>query len=533
MDDKSRDIEHQHVNHGGHEVLSRSSGSDYERTESAAKDDMDMYRLGKKPEFDRNYRLLSITAFTVVAMVGWVFVPNSTTSALIDGNTGGTITMYLVNFAMFTTIILSLAEMASMAPTAGGQYHWASEFAPPSMQKMLSYTSGWLSTLAWCCGTISGIFLAGNLIQGIIIELHPDYTPEAWRAYLYTFALITIIFVVNVFLSRKLPKLEGIVFVLMITGYVSTIIVLWVMGSGTRLTTHQVFTTFNQQGGWGDLGLAMLAGQTLLVWGLTGSDAAAHMAEETRHASSVIPKAMVWSYMVNGLMVFLMLITYCFLLTDLQSALQSATGFPFIAVFEQATGSQGGAAGLTCIQIVLIMFSAINYMASCSRQVWAFARDRGLPFHQWIAKVDRDTNCPTRAVIVVYVFGVLICLISLGSSIGFNAITSVQLLGMIGTYMLSIGCLVWRRMFGAPLPRGEWSLGRFGMPVNILALIYSAFLIVFIPFPVTTPVSASTLNWSPVIFGGIVVVALGYYVIRGREIYAGPAACVHTSYACR
>lgn len=39
-------------------------------------------------------------------------------------------------------IVLSLAEMASMAPTAGGQYHWVSEFAPPQHQRLLSYLSG-------------------------------------------------------------------------------------------------------------------------------------------------------------------------------------------------------------------------------------------------------------------------------------------------------------------------------------------------------------------------------------------------------
>lgn len=166
------------------------------------------------------------------------------------------------------------------------------------------------------------------------------------------------------------------------------------------------------------------------------------MAEETRRASNVVPKAMVWSYILNGLMVFVMLITYCFTLTNLQEAFDSPTGFPFMAVYEKATGSASGSAALTSIQVVLIMFSAINYMASCSRQVWAFARDRGLPFSSWISKasgnqplsgspgadclqVDRNTNCPTRAVVVVYLFSVLICLISLGSSIAFNAITSV------------------------------------------------------------------------------------------------------------
>jgi len=111
------------------------------------------------------------------------------------------------------------------------------------------------------------------------------------------------------------------------------------------------------------------------------------MAEETRHASDVIPKAMILSYFINGTMVFIMLITYCFCLTDLIDAFASATGFPFIQVFATATGSAEGAAAISCLLVVLIVFSVTNYMAACSRQVFTFARDRGVPFHTWIAKV--------------------------------------------------------------------------------------------------------------------------------------------------
>ena len=122
------------------------------------------------------------------------------------------------------------------------------------------------------------------------------------------------------------------------------------------------------------------------------------MAEETRDASSVIPKAMIWSYFINGLMVFLMLVTYCFCLADLAAAANSPTGYPFIAVFANATGSPAGGAGITCVIIILIVFSVTNYMASCSRQVFAFARDKGFPFYTWMSKVGRfptqgsDTN---------------------------------------------------------------------------------------------------------------------------------------------
>ncbi|KAK0871399.1 hypothetical protein LTR87_012862 [Friedmanniomyces endolithicus] len=501
----------------------REGGTDY-------KDQMNMERLGKRQEFDRNFRLLSITAFSVIAMGGWIFVPNNSISGIVDGDTGGTIAMYLINFAAFSSIIFSLAEMASMAPTAGGQYHWVSEFAPPSLQKSLSYTAGWLSALAWCCGTTSGFFLAGSLIHGVIVELHSDYVAEPWRAYLLVVALATIGALVNTYLSRKLPKLEGFAFLLTIAGFISVVIVLWVLSSEQRLTASEVFQTFSNDGGWSSLGLSMVAGQILLVWTLTGADATAHMAEETRHASDVIPKAMILSYFINRFMVFVMLITYCFCLTDLTDAFASATGFPFIQVFATATGSAEGAAAITCLLVVLIVFSVTNYMAACSRQVFAFARDRGVPFHTWIAKVDQRNNCPTPAVAVTYAFCILICLISLGSAVAFNAITSLQLLALVFTYMMSIGCLLWRRLFGKPLPVGSWSLGRAGTPMNAFALAYCAYLIVFIAFPVSVPVTVATVNWAPVMFAGVVVLAMGYYLLYARKVYDGPVAYVGSVY---
>lgn len=241
--------------------------------------------------------------------------------------------------------------------------------------------------MAWCCGTTSGFFLAGTLIQGVIVELHSDYASEPWRGYLFVFVLTTIGALVNTYLSRKLRQLEEIAFILTIAGFVTVVIVLLVLSSPQRFTAAEVFQSFSNEGGWSSLGLSMVAGQVLLVWALTGSDATAHMAEETAHASSVIPNAMIWSYLINGLLVFIMLITYCFCLIDLTAAFDSPTGFPFIQVFATATGSRQGGVGLTCILIVLILFSVTNYMASCSRQVFDFARDRGFSFHSWISKV--------------------------------------------------------------------------------------------------------------------------------------------------
>ena len=132
------------------------------------------------------------------------------------------------------------------------------------------------------------------------------------------------------------------------------------------------------------------------------------------------------------------------------------------------------------------------------------------------------------AVLITYSFCVLISLISLGSAIAFNAIVSLQLLALVFTYMITIGCLIWRRLYGKTLPRGSWSLGWFGMLINIIAIVYSMYLIVFIAFPTEVPVTLSSFNWAPVMFGGVVLLALAYYIVYARHVYDGPVVYVET-----
>lgn len=95
-------------------------------------------------------------------------------------------------------VVLSLAEMASMAPTSGGQYHWVSEFAPARHQQALSYTAGWLSMLSWQAGTASGPFLVGMLIQAVVAVNSPSYEAKNWHGTLLVIAVTGAVFVVNI-----------------------------------------------------------------------------------------------------------------------------------------------------------------------------------------------------------------------------------------------------------------------------------------------------------------------------------------------
>jgi amino acid transporter len=97
---------------------------------------------------------------------------------------------------------------------------------------------------------------------------------------------------------------------------------------------------------------------------------------------------MVSSVVLNGVMGFAMLIAVLFCLGDIDEALTSPTGFPFIEIFRQATNSNAGATVMTVLIMCLLIAAAIGIMATASRLLWSFARDNGVPFSNYISRVS-------------------------------------------------------------------------------------------------------------------------------------------------
>lgn len=115
------------------------------------------------------------------------------------------------------------------------------------------------------------------------------------------------------------------------------------------------------------------------------------MSEEVKDAGLVVPRAIICSYVVNGLMGLILLITYLFCIPSIDDALSDATGYPFLYVFRSSM-STGAVNALTTLVLVLVASSNIDFCTSASRQAYAFARDKGLPFSSWISWVRRTNT---------------------------------------------------------------------------------------------------------------------------------------------
>lgn len=144
------------------------------------------------------------------------------------------------------------------------------------------------------------------------------------------------------------------------------------------------------------------------------------MSEEIKDAGKTVPKAMIGAYIMNGSLGIVFLVTYMFMITDVQAALDDATGYPHIWVFSQ-TVSTGGVVALNTIPIVLIFAGTLTYNLSTSRQTWAFARDHGLPFSSWIGSVNKKLETPANSVTVTCLITIALSLINIGSDVAFNA----------------------------------------------------------------------------------------------------------------
>ncbi|KAK3117303.1 hypothetical protein LTR53_001484 [Teratosphaeriaceae sp. CCFEE 6253] len=495
-------------------------GSDGGKTAVAQKggtasDEREMQRMGKLQELRRSFKFIGIVGFVTILQATWESTLLANYPGLFNGGTGGVIWCTIAVWLLMLCLIASMAEMASMCPTAGGQYHWVSEFAPPSLQKPLSYVVGWCCCLGWIAGIPACSVQLAGMVKTIVLLVYPEANVKTlWQTALLVclFVILTVGF--NIFFAHHLPLAEGIVLFLHIFAWFAFILTLWIMAD--HAPAAQVFTTFNDGGGWGNTGLSCLVGLTTPIWCFIGPDgmllfsdrllrgkltyeAGAHMSEELKDASLQLPKAMMWATFGNGIMGIGMLITFCFCITDLQALLDSESDYPIIQVLFAATGSQAATIILGSILILLLFFSTVTTVASASRQIWAFSRDRGLPFSVWVRYVPPKWEIPLNALLVCLAVSLVLSCINFGSGAALNAIVNVSNAALIFSYLVSVGCVRLKRLRGEPLLPRRWSLGKWGAPINDITLLFLAVGFVFSFFPpvpvIGDPQWAGDFNW--------------------------------------
>lgn len=154
----------------------------------------------------------------------------------------------------------------------------------------------------------------------------------------------------------------------------------------------------------------------------------------------------------------------------------------------------------------------------------------GIPFSDALSKVDGSRQIPTRAVLFSTVFLALLGLLNIASTTAFNAILSLSVVGLYVSYLIPVILMLYTRIKRPEhLRYGPWKLGKLGIPVNIIAIGFTAFTSVIMVFPPYQPVTALNMNYASPVLGGVLILSLCYWMFKGRKHYAGPVYEIHST----
>jgi amino acid transporter len=435
-------------------------------------------------------------------------------------NAGGPVVMS-IGWPLVTFFVLfvaaALAELASAIPTSGALYHWASLLGGPSW----GWFTAWLN-LAGLVATIAGIDFGCAQFITPLLGLEGTNTNffVVFGAILLSHAILNHIGIRVVARLNDFSAIYHVIGVLVVVGALA----FFAPKQPVQWLFTKTFTTATDFPYW----FAFLGGLLQAQWTYTGYDASAHTIEETKNARISAPWGIYLSVAVSGVFGFIMLAFVTLAIKDLGAAAGASN--PFIYILEQALGSGFGRAVLWVVTIAM-WFCGLSCVTSTSRMIFAFARDNGMPRSALWAGVSRKYRTPAAAVWLAVTLGFLlpslvIGLVELSKRWQFakpyefaQLYPAVVGISTIGLY-LSYGLPLWlklraiRQGVWSSRANGPWSLGRWSVPVNVIALSWIGFITVLFVLPPNT-----LTGW---IFGGTLAALVVLYFVAARGRFQGP-----------
>ena len=247
------------------------------------------------------------------------------------------------------------------------------------------------------------------------------------------------------------------------------------------------------------------------------------MTEEMKNASKEAPKAMVMSVYIGAITGFIFLISVCFCIGDISSTASSTTGVPLIQIFYDSTGSVVGTCFLSSLLVVIALVCANALLAEGSRSLFAFARDHGLPFSSLFAKVDSKRQVPVYAILLTCAVQIALNSIYFGTLTGFNTVISIATEGFYLSYAMPLLARILSWLTGnAKVLSGPYTLGRYGIIMNAVGLVFLVFTSVTFNFPTLAPVDSENMNYTSAAIGIIGLISAVTWLLSGRKSFTGP-----------
>ncbi|EAW14374.1 putative choline transport protein [Aspergillus clavatus NRRL 1] len=471
----------------------------------------------------RKFSILSIIAVGYNISNSWVAIAASFAIAIQSG--GAVSLLYgivAVTVAMLCTGI-TLAELASVYPTAGGQYHFTSILAPERWSRSLSYFSGLAAVFSWITLGASIALAATQALMAVVIRWQPTYQPQAWHFFL-VYQLFNIAMVVyNIFLTNKTLWIYNVGFLLSLSTFLA-ITITCPARSSTPVDSWHIWTKFvNGSGGWPD-GISFLTGLSTPQFMLSGLDATLHLAEECLEPERIVPKAVLTTVVVGFLTAFPFSIAVIYSYRDVGLSLTTPTGFPIYFIWEKATRSPTAASAFMAALVLISCVALTAVHQTASRLTWSFARDDALFLSHRLAAVHPTLGIPVAALLLNGSLVLLVGIVYVCSTTAFNAFISTTVIVAQISFAVPAALLLCRRRSAAYLPATRaFRVPTFvGYVCNVVCVLWAVVITVFFTFPTKFPVTGGNMNYAAVVLVAMLVLGVANWFVYARKHYHGP-----------
>ncbi|KAJ9385986.1 hypothetical protein DTO063F5_3950 [Paecilomyces variotii] len=482
-------------------------------------------RIGYKQELRREFSKWSTVSYAISILGVLGSVPATFGSPLEAGGPATAVWCWFFGSCMAMCIGSSVAELVSAYPTAGGMYFVTKHVVPESQVAIFSWVQGWCNLLGQTAGvssvayTVSQMLLACASMNSSLEDGKYEYSPTALQTVLLAIAMLCLMGIICSLTTKSLHRIVMWFAPINILASIGICIALLVL-TPEKQSAKWVFTTVTDGSGWGSKGFSFFLGFISVAWTMTDYDGTTHMSEETHDAAIRGPIAIQTAVLVSGVFGWMLTVAMCFCLTDLDGILNTATGLPAAQIFLNAGGRTGGTI-MWSFAILVQFFTGCSAMLADTRMAYAFARDEALPFSHIWSKVNQYTHTPVNAVWFVVFFSVCLNCIAIGSTQTATAIFNVTAPALDLSY---ISVILAHQIYKKRVKfiEGPFTLGKWGTPLNLIAITWVLLISVILFFPPSKPVTAANMNYAICVAAFIAIFSLVWWWVSARWKYTGP-----------
>ena len=423
---------------------------------------------------------------------------------------------------IFTLLVgLSMAEVCSSFPTAGGLYYWSAKLAR-SHGPAWSWFTGWFNFLGQVAIT-AGIDFGAAFFINFLLDLWFGFDiTHPWHTILIYGIVLLVHGTLNQFGIRLVALLNDVSVWWHIFG---VLIIVGAVTFGLKSGAHHesvkyVFTDLENFSGfkigwWYILPVGLLMAQ----YTFTGYDASAHMTEETHSAARSGPRGIVMSILISLIAGWVLLIGITFAIQKANYAGEAGAGAAAPAQIWIDSIGRTGAELLLLIVIGAQLFCGMSSVTANSRMIYAFSRDGALPGSQIWHKVNKRTRTPTNAIWLAAGGAFILGLPYLWNGAAYGAVTAIA---TIGLYIAYVTPTYLRLRQGQNFQRGPWHLGSRSYVIGWTAVAWVVFIAILFMLPQFGPIGWKTFNYAPIAVAVVIGYAGIYWAVSARKWFKGP-----------